>query len=42
MNPNDLEIRALSPDNDLEMITELLHSAYRPLAGQGLKFWATW
>lgn len=36
-----LLIRSLKPDDSIPVITELLHTAYRPLAEQGLRFLAS-
>ena len=38
----DVHIRAVTADDDLEAITDLLHRAYKPLADAGLRFVATY
>lgn len=42
MQRDDIEIRELCSNDDISKITKLLHSAYKPLVEQGLKFWASW
>ncbi len=40
MNDN-VTIRPLQDDDDLEWITEVIHAGYAPLAAIGLRFWGT-
>jgi GNAT superfamily N-acetyltransferase len=44
MNSGDPDVcyRAFQPDDDVDAITELLHTAYMPLAERGLRYHATW
>jgi ribosomal protein S18 acetylase RimI-like enzyme len=36
-----VEIRAISDDDDLDAITDLVHAAYLPHAQSGLRYWGT-
>lgn len=37
----DLLVRHLSPSDDLQRITDLIHQAYAPHAARGLRYWGT-
>jgi len=34
-------VRPLTPEDDLSLLTDLIHSAYAPHAAQGLRYWGT-
>ena len=36
-----MQIRELSSTDDFEVLTDLIHRAYAPLAAEGLRYWAT-
>lgn len=36
-----LNVRRISPTDDLHALTELIHAAYAPHASSGLRYWAT-
>ena len=42
MKPGKIRIRPWCTDDDISIVTELLHAAYKPLAEQGFKYWASY
>lgn len=41
LNIPEIQVRRLSPADDLERITDLIHRAYAPHAARGLRYWGT-
>ncbi|WP_108016433.1 GNAT family N-acetyltransferase [Acidovorax sp. CF316] len=39
--PSEPTLRLLTPHDDLERLTALIHAAYAPHAAKGLRYWAT-